>query len=915
MEPSITIDISKLIQVHLKYVGVVLTTVFLLEGALYPQGIIFSGRKYTVTRSSVVQGKDTAKAISPDEIESDYRSNYHVKTPDEIQIKFSINGADNEAPPGQNHTLIIDSKRGGCEPQTYVFGVFAASAGSAKEGDLPAFLSRDTRVTIRLDMTHVIATIKKAGYFTTFDGRRISAADFKGVYIAGNTLPLSWDFRGLSREPQFALHDSAGTGIYKVTILFKKEQYPGLLRPKVRKWALSRDISDYPIYHSGSVLSEALYNKSLEEMLQDIRPDGAFMAGAMWPGVWTRDASYSGLLSLAILNPDAVRASLLKKVNNDRIIQDTGTGGSWPVSSDRMVWTLAAWEVYKVTGDTTWLQKAYNIVRNSAMDDLHTLVDPKTGLFHGESSFLDWREQTYPKWMDPKDIFCSEDLGTNAVHYETYRILAKMARALGESPALYLTTARRIKEGINRYLWMKRKGYYGQYLYGRNFQSLSTRSESLGEALCVLFGIAGPARATKVISNTPVTRYGITCIYPQTPGLAPYHDDAVWPFVESYWAWASSTTQNMPSVSRAIAAVYRAAAFFLTNKENMVASTGDYLGTQINSDRQLWSVAGDLAIVYRVLFGMRFHQNYLAFSPCVPEAFGPAIKLENFKYRNSDLTLSITGYGDKVNRITLDGRELEGDRIPDTLIGKHTVAIVMTIRAAGGRGVKLVPDEFTPETPHATLTNSMLEWKPVEGAASYRIYRNGKEISNPASDRYTIAAANSYSEYQVMAVSGHGTESFLSRPLKEVVGDPVITVQAEAGADSVESQSRGYTGTGYIKLDLRNPSSPNYRVNVQNSGTYAIDVRYANGSGPINTNNKCGIRTLMVDHDAVGPVVMPQRGAGDWESWGYSNAIHCFLKKGSHILTITFNKHDNNMNGRTNTALVDAVRLTMISKR
>jgi hypothetical protein len=140
-------------------------------------------------------------------------------------------------------------------------------------------------------------------------------------------------------------------------------------------------------------------------------------------------------------------------------------------------------------------------------------------------------------------------------------------------------------------------------------------------------------------------------------------------------------------------------------------------------------------------------------------------------------------------------------------------------------------------------------------------------------------------------------------------------VQAESGADSVENHYTGYTGNGYIKLDLRNPNSPNYRVNVQDSGTYAIDVRYANGSGPINTNNKCAIRTLMVDHDAVGPVVMPQRGAGDWESWGYSNPIHCFLKKGAHILTITFNKQDNNMNGKTNTALVDAVRLTMISKR
>ena len=196
------------------------------------------------------------------------------------------------------------------------------------------------------------------------------------------------------------------------------------------EWNLEKNISAYPQYHSGQVLVDALYAKALEEMLLDVRSDGAFMAGAKWDGIWTRDISYSILLSLAIINPDAAKVSLKAKVKNDRIIQDTGTGGSWPISTDRMTWALAAWEVYLVTGDEEWLRYSYKVIKNSVEDDQHNVVNSETGLIFGESSFLDWREQSYPRWMDPKDIYESQALGTNAVHCRTYQILAEMAACM-----------------------------------------------------------------------------------------------------------------------------------------------------------------------------------------------------------------------------------------------------------------------------------------------------------------------------------------------------------------------------------------------------------------------------------------------------------------------------------------------------
>jgi glycogen debranching enzyme len=281
---------------------------------------------------------------------------------------------------------------------------------------------------------------------------------------------------------------------------------------------------------------------ALEEMEKAIEPDSTFRTGKEWAGVWTRDISYSIILSMAYLQPKVAQYSLMRKVKNGKIIQDTGTGGAYPVSTDRMIWAVAAWELYKATGDKDWLREAYGIIKNSIDDDLQNIHDDITGMVRGESSFLDWREQTYPKWMQPADIFESENLGTNAVHYEANMVLSQMASLLKNEPDAkkYKAVAERIKDGINKHLWMNDKGYYGQYLYGRNFKILSPKSEALGEALCVLFGIADEKRQKTIVENTPVTAFGISCIYPQIADIPPYHNNAVWPFVQSYLALASA---------------------------------------------------------------------------------------------------------------------------------------------------------------------------------------------------------------------------------------------------------------------------------------------------------------------------------------------------------------------------------------
>ena len=880
---------------------------------LNAQNVLFKSKDFSITPNKVVEGKYEAIAKSRTELESSYQSSYKLNTPNVISFKFSINGLDNERLPGQDHHLILNPVNGKFTSPVYVFAQPDPKSGN--NNVKPGNLSENTELLLRVDMRNVLDDFKTKGYYQTFDGNKIYKKDFKGVYVAGGIFPLSWDFNELANGPQFKLTDPKGDGIYEVKIDFPKIQMPGERKEKWNKWKLNKDISEYPSYHSPNVLIDALYNKAMEEMLFNIRPDGAFMAGAKWPGVWTRDISYSIFLSLAIVNPDAAKTSLLRKVKNERIIQDTGTGGAWPVSSDRMIWAIAAWEVYKSTGDMDWLKKSYNIIKNSAEDDLKTVFDKSTGLFRGESSFLDWREQTYPRWMNPKDIYSSENLGTNAVHYQAFVILAKMAEILGQPSKPYLKIANKVKEGMNKYLWIAGKGYYGQYRYGRNYLALSPRSESLGEALSVLFEVPNAEQQKQVFEKSPVTEFGATCIYPQTPTIPPYHNNAVWPFVESYWAWASAKVGNTASVEHALASVYRAAALFMTNKENMVASTGDYLGTEINSDRQLWSIAGNLSLVYRVLFGISLQPNSLTFNPFIPKAYSGERELNNFKYRNSILSVKINGFGDKISSITLDGKSLEGNSIPGDITGNHKIVIKMNNKIESDSHINFVKNSFAPETPSVKLDNNDLIWQPVDGAAEYFLFKNGEKIASAKGNNFKITDVNNFGDYQVLAVDKNGFQSFLSEPITVVSPDKIITVQAENGNKEVQSNYNGYTGSGYVLLDKN--KFPNqevkFNIDLQASGTYSIDFRYANGNGPINTDNKCAIRTLSIDCKTLFPVVFPQRGTDTWTDWGYSNSIVTELQKGKHTLMITFMPSDNNMNIETNSALLDYLRVIKVN--
>lgn len=661
---------------------------------------------------------------------------------------------------------------------------------------------------------------------------------------------------------------------------------PGYYMGIDKQWRLKNDISSYPRLSTPNRLHEAIYNMGLDEMVNAVEPDTTLRTGKEWAGVWTRDVSYSILLSMAYMQPEASKISLMKKVDSlGRIIQDTGSGGAWPVSTDREIWTIAAWEVYKVTGDRKWLEYIYPVIKRSLETDREAFYGTPTGLVRGETSFIDWREQSHPRWMQTADIYNTETLSTSVVHAEAWKVLGEIATILGHKDVAKEAFAEsdKIAKGINENLWLDDKGYYAMYLYGRDNLITNPRAETLGESLAIVWDVADPQRAATITASNPTTPFGVATFYPSIPDIPAYHNKSLWPWVGAWWGLANAKAGNEEGVMEAIGSVFRPAALFATNKENFNLENGD-IATELNSSNMLWCLSGNLALTHKVLFGIDFQKDGLAFHPFVPKALAATRTLDNFKYRDATLNITISGYGNEIKSFKINGKEQSPFIPAKKAKGVMNIEIVMADNEIPAIGVNRASQMNSPITPIAWLEGPTLVWNPIEYINHYIIVKDGEKIAKTNATTFDASAPG---EYQVIGVSDGGVESFASEP-RSTREELLITFP-------VKDNDK----TSVLKVP----------VEVDAEGDYYISLRYANGNGPVNTENKCAIRTLLVDGDREGLIVMPQRGRGNWDEYGWSNSVKAHLKPGKHEVTLEFRPENENMNIDVNHARINALRL------
>jgi hypothetical protein len=753
--------------------------------------------------------------------------------------------------------------------------------------------------------------------------------------------------------------------------------------PKVRNIVEARGAL---AVHSSSLLFDALFAQAIDDARLDsvssIR-DAAynagqpilcecFQTGEKWTYVWTRDLSYSAYLSLALLDPLRVRNSLQFKTSPFRpgvmpaelpagtvqIVQDTGSGGSWPVSSDRTAWALGAEAVLNTlqgSARTRFEVEANRALRGSVEADRAAIFDASDGLYTGEQSFLDWREQTYAPYVlkDLTQLAQSKALSTNTLQYRALRLVSALARDRGETAlaARYGRWAEALKIAINRHFWLADYGLYASLLTADAPAIPVAKFDLLGEALAVTSGIADFARAREIVAHYPHAPFGPPVYYPEQPDVAIYHNRAGWPFVTAFDLEAAAQVVNVAVADNAFDSLVRAAALHLTNTENLEWLTGRSQyddGPVINSPRQLWSVAGYIDMVAKVVFGYHVEKRGFRIRPFLTTHMrtvlnGDTATLENLSYKGRELTIELhlppaeaAGYYPPA-QITLNGRAVTGLISPSELKPENKIVVRFRPSSTGDDRIRRVaevapnshddPRVFAPQAPsidvtmtdqHANLSIQAVTSAPQ--ALRYAIWRDGVlKVQGLSADKWldperlTPELRHCYRVVASYADSGNASHPSAANCVNDVATRTISWPAVTALTGRV-------AGGNSTALGFR----------VQSAGMYALSLTYDNHAYDINTGVTNAVKRIeLLDHRggvvATGVVQMPHiQPEGAAHPYRQSTELRLFLAAGDYVLKPTdyFNMsylhanasyaHAGGQSGPLNDAVVKGLQITRV---
>ena len=719
-----------------------------------------------------------------------------------------------------------------------------------------------------------------------------------------------------------------------------------------------------PILRSGNTMLDALFALAITELNEnkvsaisdysmnngDQVPCDCFETGANWHYVWTRDTAYAVHSAVAFFEPQKSKNSLKFKISepksvvgdklNKQIVQDTGSGGSWPVSTDRIVWAIGALEtLVNLDGSDydSFLSESYEAIKNTLEADRLHVFDEKDGLYRGEQSFLDWREQTYPNWTAANTVHIgmSKTLSTNVLHYMAMHVAASMAVELGKTEdALYFAEqADNLKNAIRSNFYLADRKTFSSMKTTSLDSSAVDKRDLLGEALTILFGVADDAQSAEIMAEYPVTEAGPAVIFPQEPKTRIYHNRAIWPFVTSYALRAAAKAGNDKFYENAFMSLVRGAAFNLSNMENFEFTTLDawhedtwtdfqgreMSGPVVNSKRQLWSVAGFLSMVLDSVFGRSQSLLKFSFSPKIPVnlrntffAGSSEIVLKNLKFKGKTFTLKILlppKNGETRGFYVQKSLKIDGVSgiLPDSL--KEGSLIEMELRLSDESGeINLVDCNADPNKCWAplpvtipldpygvTLENDRLKvtFSASENAVSYNIYRDGQKVaSNVQTTSWVDNNSGDYSTksycYSVAAVNSEGWESHHADPVCYWGPDfnrTTMQFWADAGKFDQTPNASDHGRTHFADW-----GKPDEELSVSNivpaqSGTYIVTLEYGSGR-PIDTGiTSCNKIVEIIDTSdnskvAAGFVLMPHLGADNWDRWGESSFFNVELSAG-----------------------------------
>jgi hypothetical protein len=719
--------------------------------------------------------------------------------------------------------------------------------------------------------------------------------------------------------------------------------------------------ADRPSVQTHNPLFDALYQLALDEAGEnsvDAIQDGAFRNGAplpcatggcfetgrKWTYVWTRDTSYAVDLGMAWVDPIRAKNSLAFKLSKRRsgagleIVQDTGTGGSYPVSTDRVVWAIGARELLNhLTGDARaeLAGQALEALKNTAAHDRAVAFDPEDGLYRGEQSFLDWREQSYPAWVlsDLAHIGTSKSLSTNVGHLALLVTGAELAEEKGDAAAAadFRAKADALRLAIRTKLWLAEDKQFSTYMTTSLDRAPARRFDLLGTSLAVLFDAATPEQARDAIASYPTLSKGPPVIFPEQKETPIYHNRAIWPFVTAYWVKAARKVGNDAAFDNGVYSLVRGASLNLSNMENLELVTGKawlddgaYSGPVVNSQRQLWSVAGYIGMVHGGLFGIETTRTGLHVAPFVTRGlhrtFFPnseSLVVNNVPFRGKKLSVVVRlpkggatagGGAYRIASVRLNGADVANGAIDESALQARNLVEVELGDPTPAAQVKVIADTsnyrsiFAPRTPAITsvgtsggkITLALDAAGEAAGDVTFAVYRDGTRVAD--------ALPGSTTSWQDASSNGDASPSHCYTVETRYLTGGNVSQRAQpacfwgSGAGRIASiPATSFTASGgsftsaYGRSFYEAWGDPGHTIaatfTASRTGAHLVQAVYGNGSGAINTGITCALKRVVVEPAAGGTpvgqgyIMMPQRGS--WDSWGESSFVRANLTSGT----------------------------------
>lgn len=726
-----------------------------------------------------------------------------------------------------------------------------------------------------------------------------------------------------------------------------------------------------PTLRTGHDLFDALFALAMEESrecsvasIQDGAFDmgrplpcpegGCFETGRLWKYVWTRDTSYAVDLGLSAVDPVRARNSLEFKLSERRggggeqIVQDTGTGGSYPVSSDRVVWALGARALLpQLEGPArdAFRDRALAALVRTLAHDREVVFDSARGLYRGEMSFLDWREQSYAGFTanDVMPIAESESLSTNVLHLEALELASRLAGERGDVAERdrLAADASALRARIAEVFWDEASGELLAFTPSALDRAPVRRVDLLATSLAILAGVVDAEDGRRALSRYPHYALGAPVLAPQQQFTAIYHNRGQWPFVTAYELLAARAVRHAGAFTHAVRTLVRGAALSLSNMENFDATSGlpwredgMYSGPVVNSQRQLWSVAGYLGMVTRGIFGLEVEDDGIHLAPYLTADLARELfpghrelVLNGWRVRRSRVTVVLhlpevppaAGRDYEVASVRLNGIDVPGT-IPFGALDAHNrIDVELRAGTTDGAAIRVVDESdwrnvFGPRTPSITGLDAEAGGLRVrfdlggETADDVRVsvYRDGERIGSDLTGTSHLDAGWDPASprtpcYAVETCFASGNCSQHSPPACYWgAGNARIRVfdassfSATGGTFSTNHGRGHYESWGDVGHRLEITFTPTQ------SGEHLVQTLYGNGAGGITTGITCAIKRVIVEDVGTGAVVgtgvlvMPQ--LGDWSRWEDSTVVPVRLEAGrTYRLTLLGDDTTSNM--------------------